>query len=115
MLRYGFGEGLVPAGVGRQETIGESILVEGRPNGIGCVTKTCREDLLGGGEIGGFGELNDLDETRVKLSIDFEVRRLRPSSLPIGLPKGLDGRDSIGLSKLVTGEAKDVASGENAA
>ena len=115
IVKYEFGEVLLPAGIETFGTVGDSVLVDGRPKGIGCITNICREDLLGGGDIGGFGELKDLDETRVKLSMDFEVRRLRPPSLPIGLPDGLVGRDSTGLSKLVMGEAKEDASGENGA
>ena len=115
MLKYELGEELLLVGVMTLGTVGDSITVVDSPNGTGCVPTSCREDLRGGGDTGGFGELNDFEETRVKLSIDFEVRRLRPSSIPIGLANGLVGPDSMGLSKLVIGDANDELSGENAA
>ena len=41
-----------------------------------CRCKAIRDDVRGGGLIGGVGELKDLDETRVKLSTDLEFRML---------------------------------------
>ena len=111
ILTYEFGEEVALVGVMIQGTVGDSDTWA-----VACdFPATCLEDRRGGGDTGGFGELNDLVEMRVKLSIDLECRRAR---LPSGLeevPKGLLGRLSVGLSKLVTGDANEDVVGEKAA
>ena len=71
-----------------------------------------REERRGGGEKGGFGELNDLEVSLVKLSTDLEVARLGPSSIVRGLPQALPDRDATGLPCVVVGDSKNWDSGE---
>ena len=83
------------------------------------------DDLRGGGEIGGIGELNEREASLVKLSTDLEERR--PGSLRfeelwgvVGLVVGREvvrevardaGRDVVGLSWSVGGDATGVSGG----
>lgn len=69
-----------------------------------------RDDRRGGGK-GGLRELNDFDASLVKLSTDFEVRRLRASSR-VGVPRMLGGLEAEGLSELAIGELTEEALGE---